>query len=121
MKNTIKKPVILILLISLFGFAQAASKIKQEPPVQNKTYIKIWVDGLACPFCAYGLEKKIKKLPDVSNLFVDLNKGFITFIVTSEKIPSEKILKKLVKEAGFVVRKIQYANKAFIIKGKTKD
>ncbi len=120
MKNAVKKLVILILLIPLFGFTQAASKIKQEPFTQSKTYIKIWVDGLACPFCAYGLEKKIKKLPDVNNLFVDLNKGFITFIVTSEKIPSEKILKKLVKEAGFVVRKIRYANKAFVIKDKIK-
>jgi len=120
MKNLIKKSVILIFLISFFGFSQTTSKTKQELLTQNKTYIKIWVDGLACPFCAYGLEKQIKKLSDVSNLFVDLNKGFITFVATSKKIPSEKILKKLVKEAGFVVRKIKYANKAFAIKDKIK-
>jgi len=111
--NKTKKSILLILLISLFGFTHANTKINFEAANQSKTYIKIWVDGLACPFCAYGLEKKIKKLSGAENIFVDINKGFVTFIVPSEAIPEKEKLKKLVKEAGFAVRKIQYTNKPF--------
>jgi len=118
--NATKKSVILILLISLFGFTPTESKIKQELLPQSKTYIKIWVDGLACPFCAYGLEKKMKKLPSVNNLFVDLNNGFITFNTPSDKVPSEAVLKKLIKEAGFKARKFEYAKEPFKVVKKMK-
>lgn len=115
MKNAIKRSVVLVLLISLFSFIQASPKIKQESRIfaQSKTYVKIWVNGLACPFCAYGLEKKVKKLQGVENLFVDLNNGYITFTTPYAKTPSEEILKKLVKEAGFVLRKVKYSNTPF--------
>jgi len=121
MKNLIKKSVVLIFLISFYGFSQTTSKTKQELLTQNKTYIKTWVDGLACPFCAYGLEKKMKKLEGIKNLSVDLNNGFITFETPTEKIPSEDILKKLIKEAGFVARKFEYAKVPFKIIKKIKD
>jgi len=115
MKNIVKKLVILTLLMSTFGYVQAETKIKTKSFTQSETYIKVWVDGLACPFCAYGLEKQIKKIQGVKNLHIDLNRGFITFTAISEKKPTEEILKKLVKEAGFVARKIEYSKKSFVI------
>jgi len=119
--NKTKKSILLILLISLSGFTHANTKLNFEAANQSKTYIKIWVDGLACPFCAYGLEKKMKKLEGIENLSVNLNSGFITFETTSKKIPSEEILKKLVKEAGFVARKFEYATNPFNIVKNKKD
>jgi len=114
MKNIVKKLVVLTLLMSTFGIVQAEIKIKTLN--QTETYIKIWVDGLACPFCAYGLEKQIKRIEGVKNLHIDLNRGFITFTAISEKKPTEERLKKLVKEAGFVARKIEYSKTDFILK-----
>jgi copper chaperone CopZ len=116
-----KKSIILFLLFGCLGLTQAKAKIIRESANKDKTYIKIWVDGLACPFCAYGLEKKMKKLEGIKNLYVDLNNGFITFETPTEKIPSEDILKKLIKEAGFVARKFEYAKVPFKITKKTKD
>jgi len=116
MKNATKKSILLILFISFFGFTHAETVIKPNSFESGKTYIKIWIDGMACPFCAYGLEKSIKKLPGVKNLFVDLNKGFIVLTVLSENSPSEQILKKLIKEAGFVARKFEYSDKPFVSK-----
>jgi len=116
-----KKTIILFLLLSCLGLTQAEAKIVQESANKDKTYVKIWVDGLACPFCAYGLEKKMKKLKGLENLTIDLNNGFITFEVPSEKILSENLLKKIIKEAGFVARKFEYATKPFKVIKKTKD
>ncbi len=55
--------------LSLFMLAGAALA---EPP----TY-KLGVDGLACPFCAYGIEKQLSKLEDVERIDVDIEKGAV--------------------------------------------
>jgi copper chaperone CopZ len=117
MKKVTKKSVLLILLVSFLGFSHTKSDTNLSIfDGGDKTYIKIWVDGMACPFCAYGLEKSLKKLSGVENLFVDLNNGFILFSAPSENIPSEDTLKKLIKEAGFKARKFEYSDKPFPIK-----
>ena len=36
-------------------------------PSVAETY-KLRVDGLACPFCSYGIEKQLGKLPGVTSL-----------------------------------------------------
>ncbi len=33
---------------------------------------KLRVDGLACPFCAYGIEKQLSKLEGVERIDVDI-------------------------------------------------
>lgn len=35
----------------------------------------VQVDGLVCPFCVYGLEKQLKKLPSVEGVRVDVDAG----------------------------------------------
>ena len=70
--------------------------------------VNVKVDGLSCPFCAYGLEKKIKKLDGVENLKIDVEKGMMTFTVAKGKTVSEEDVKKKVKEAGFTPREITY-------------
>jgi copper chaperone CopZ len=113
MKHLIKGLFVLTLLLFAFSFQRTEAINTQIVKVENKTYIKIWVDGMACPFCAYGLEKKIKKIESSSDFFVEINEGFISFTVNSDKIPSEEELKIIVKEAGFTARKIEFSNSAF--------
>lgn len=103
------------LLFVLFSFSNISATGK-EISKTDITYIKIVVDGMACPFCAYGLEKNIKKLEGVKNLYIDINEAFITFAVPTNKKPSEEKLNKLVKEAGFKIREIKYSPTPFEIK-----
>lgn len=42
------------------------------------THYEMRVDGLACPFCAYGIEKKLKAIDGVSDIKVDLDKGLVS-------------------------------------------
>lgn len=108
---TIKVMVLLLLVVSSLNLE--ASNLKTTVNDGSKTYIKIWVDGMACPFCAYGLEKKIKKIDSSGDFFVEINEGFISFSVTSDKIPSDDDLKIIVKEAGFFARKIEISQTPF--------
>ena len=99
------------LMILLACSARAQTKAPDSST--DSTYVKMYVDGLACPFCAYGLEKKIKKIEGASGLFIEINEGYITFSVPNKKKPGEATLKKLVKEAGFKAREINFSEKPF--------
>lgn len=35
----------------------------------------VYVDGMACPFCAYGIEKKLKNLGSIQKMEVQLEEG----------------------------------------------
>ena len=74
--------------------------------------VTVRVDGLACPFCAYGLEKKLKKIENVEKLEIKINEGVVTlYFKEGAKIDQEQIAKK-VKEAGFTPRELQIEGKS---------
>ena len=87
------------LAIALFGGAMSAA-------AQEEVYA-LYVDGLACPFCAYGIEKELTGLDGVQKVEVDINKGVV--VVTAAegaKIP-EASLWQAVDNAGFTLRKVE--------------
>ncbi len=89
----LKTVLILFLLISLvgLGFAQAQTK-----------YV-LTVNGLTCPFCAYGLEKKLKKVKGVESVSIDLEKDEAIVLIKDGTVVQEEALRKAVKKAGFSV------------------
>ncbi len=113
MKNLNKTKVILFavlftaIIFSNYYYAQ------EKTDDNSKVYIKLVVDGLACPFCAYGLEKKINVIDGVEDLYINLKDGFVTFEVPRENKPSEEKLKEIVEDAGFVAREISFSDKPF--------
>ncbi len=62
------------------------------------------VDGLACPYCAYGIEKKLNKIDGVESLEVDLNKGLVTVNVREGVELTEPQMVQLFNDAGFTYR-----------------
>lgn len=67
------------------------------------------VDGLACPYCAYGIEKKIKALDgvDKDSVSIRLNEGLVIFQADTEAAIGEAELKQLINEAGFTLRGLE--------------
>lgn len=65
---------------------------------------RLEVDGLACPFCAYGIEKKLHAVPGVEGVETHIGEGAV--IVTMEEgiVLDEAIAKQAVREAGFTLR-----------------
>jgi copper chaperone CopZ len=102
----------LSLLIVIFGLLSSANVVSAQE-TSSYTYIKIQVDGLSCPFCAYGLEKNLKKVKGASELFISIVNGYTTFQVSKEKLPTENELTKIVEDAGFTARKITFSEKSF--------
>jgi len=67
---------------------------------------RIRVDGLSCPFCSYGIEKKLQALPGVTRVTVDMETGVVTVAAAPEAVLSDAQLRRAVREAGFTPRRI---------------
>lgn len=67
------------------------------------------VDGMACPYCAYGIEKKIKALDgvDKSSVEIKLNDGLVIFEADTESPLTEQSMKILINDAGFTLRQYE--------------
>jgi len=107
--SKVRIPVVSLSLIFFIGFN--ISLFAQDN--NSRTFIQIRVDGLSCPFCAYGLEKKIKKVEGAANIEIDLEEGIVSLDVPSNKKPTEKSLKKVVTDAGFTPREIRFSETPF--------
>ncbi|MFQ6005658.1 MAG: heavy-metal-associated domain-containing protein [Woeseia sp.] len=75
--------------------------------IAGETRYEMRVDGLACPYCAYGIEKKFKAIDGVRSIDFDLERGLV-IVVTDESIRfTEDKLRKLFDDAGFTFRSLR--------------
>ncbi|MCI0694830.1 heavy-metal-associated domain-containing protein [candidate division KSB1 bacterium] len=90
--KTLKFLMLLALLVSIYGVETALAQVER---------VEMRVDGLACPFCAYGLEKKLKEVKGVGKVTIYVDKGVA--ILSSKKDLSIDIerLEPVAKDAGF--------------------
>ena len=92
--NTMKKTIIMTLVIGMMTvFGATAQKTMDKFMVQ--------VDGLGCPFCAYGLEKKFKEFKGIKDVKIDIETGDFSFTYPAEKMLSMDDVEKQVEKAGY--------------------
>lgn len=89
------------------GLALMGSGVLAAPP----TY-QLHVDGLSCPFCAYGLEKKLGAVDGVQRLETNIKDGTVTVIMKDGMPLDEASARKAVKAAGFSLRKLEQVQSA---------
>lgn len=67
------------------------------------------VDGLACPYCAYGIEKKIRALDgvDKDSVAILINEGLVTFQADTDTAIAEAEIRQLIDDAGFTLRGLE--------------
>lgn len=85
-----------LLLLSFTMLAMGAEAAPQA--------YKLRVDGLACPFCAYGVEKKLNAVKGVQRIEVDIAGGTVTVTMAEGANLDEAAAKQAVKDAGFTLR-----------------
>jgi mercuric ion binding protein len=97
-----------LALTALFGLVAPDLAAQQQVAAaeQGSRQIEVTILGMSCPFCAYGVEQKLKKLEGVENLDVVLETGLATLTLEDGADVSNDLLQKAVKEAGFEVAKI---------------
>ena len=82
-----KKFAILFIALTFSATSYAAS-------------IKAEVNGMVCAFCAKGIEKKLKALPQSQAVFVDLKKHIVVLeLKENQEVPLDEF-KAIIKDAG---------------------
>lgn len=65
---------------------------------------RIEVDGLACPFCAYGIEKKLNAVQGVERVETDIGQGVVIVTMKDGAVLDETAAAQAVKGAGFTLK-----------------
>ncbi len=68
------------------------------------TEYRMRIDGLACPYCAYGIEKKLKAVEGVEKIDVNLDAGLVIVDVAEGVTLTDPQMKTLFQDAGFTYR-----------------
>ena len=106
MKPHFLQKVLTLIMVGLLLTAIVVPAFAQDSP----DHITIRVDGLSCPFCAYGLEKKLKRLEGTEKVRIDIDQGVAEVTVAEGKTIEESQLRQAVLDAGFTPRKITYGS-----------
>lgn len=86
--------ILFIILGLLFSYSAFA---------ENFTY-ELKVDGMSCPFCAYGVEKKLKAIKGVEKVDVNIGKGSVLVKMRENSKLTKEQAEKSVKDAGFSLK-----------------
>jgi len=100
-----RKVTVLAFALSLAApaaYGQEPAQVQNDGPRQ----VEVTILGMSCPFCAYGVQQKLKKLDGVTELEVVLETGLATLRLEEDADISNALLQETVKDAGFEVAKI---------------
>lgn len=95
--RTIWQRIVITLALALFASSALAAQAAWL----------LRVDGLSCPFCAYGIEKKLGAVKGVQRVEVDIASGTVTVTMAEGAALDEASAKKAVRDAGFSVRGLE--------------
>ena len=95
---------------------QAQERPATDPPGRDATSpdatlegatVTLKVDGMACPFCAYGLEKRLKEVPAVDAVLILVSDGLVQIRLKEGQSLHDDALGAAVERAGFTLTEIQ--------------
>ena len=98
MKKAIRKALLGIVILSIPLAVGAAPQIYE-----------LTVDGLACPFCAYGIEKHLTALEGIESIEIDIDEGTILVTAVEGATLDRAEVEQAVMDAGFTLRKVEQA------------
>lgn len=91
------KQIILLFILSLGLMTQAQAQKKNK----ERDQVATMVEGLGCPFCAYGLEKKFKKIKGIKKIKIDIEEGLFSFTVPTEYGMTLEEIDNRITDAGY--------------------
>ena len=101
-----------------FGFAGAVQgqQRSEEPTVQELlapsevlagATVRLKVDGMVCPFCAYGLEKRLGEIASIDAVLIRISDGLVQIRTKEDQELTDEVLKDAVKKSGFSLTEIE--------------
>jgi len=91
--------------VLLLAGMPASAAAQERAPLEQRYEMR--VAGLACPFCASGIERKITELPGVKDFEADLGAARITFAVERDRVVTPEAVYDAIREAGFSIEDLR--------------
>ncbi|MBI4395789.1 MAG: heavy-metal-associated domain-containing protein [Elusimicrobia bacterium] len=100
---------VLMIFFSTSSFLAAEQDI---PPVASTEgrltgRVQMRIEGMACPFCAYGVEKHLKKVRGVEEAKVNLGEGTAAVTLKPGAEVTAEQVRQAVRKAGFKASEIK--------------
>ncbi len=90
---------IIIIIASLLFSVNLDAQTKKKN--KERDQFSVQVDGLGCPFCAFGLEKKFKELNGIKDLVIEIETGVMDFSYPSANVLTIDAVAQQVLDAGY--------------------
>ncbi len=68
---------------------------------------RLKVDGMVCPFCAYGLEKRLGEIASIDAVLIRISDGLVQIRTKEDQELTDEVLKDAVKKSGFSLTEIE--------------
>ena len=92
-------------IIAALSLSLAAASVGAQTGTPST--IKAEVNGMVCAFCAQGIEKKMKAMPQASDVFVNLDKRLVAVEMKPGQTVSHDTIKAAIADSGYDVVKIE--------------
>lgn len=93
-------------MLLLVGVLTAWPAFGKDADAVPSRQIKVKVDGLSCPFCAFGLEKYLKKIEGTKKVTIYVDEGKAILRLKEDAPLDTHSVSKAVKKGGFTPREI---------------
>jgi mercuric ion binding protein len=85
----------------------AATLLLTVPTEAQIVRVEVAVDGMACPFCAYGIEKRLKRVDGVDSVVIHLNAGLAKVTAAEASGLDLREIRKAIEKAGFTPGRLE--------------
>ncbi|MGH7545739.1 MAG: heavy-metal-associated domain-containing protein [Gemmatimonadota bacterium] len=104
MKQTMISAALAVFLLAVASPALGQARDAPTPPGDS---LRLEVDGMVCSLCAYGVERRLKKIEDVEGITVELDSGLVVLTLRPGAAVSDSVLTAEVRRAGFALRNVE--------------
>lgn len=80
-----------------------AVAVLAAPPAAADEVYRLKVAGLACPFCAYGIEKELAGLDGVAGVETEIEQGAVIVTTRDDARLDREMARAAVRAAGFTL------------------
>ncbi len=84
-----------------------AQELLAPSEVLTGASVRLKVDGMVCPFCAYGLEKRLEEIVSIDAVLIRISDGLVQIRTKEGQELTDEALTDAVKKSGFTLTEIE--------------
>lgn len=97
------KKLILPCICLLLAACATAPKVVSDQPLIGYSQAALTVRGMSCPLCSNNINGRLKKVPGIEAVKINLETGLVTVTFGKDTAPTKSQIEAAVKDSGFTL------------------